>query len=284
MRLRTPPRLDRRPRRGARGATGWRGLRALAAAGAGATALAPSQPAGADSALRLEYPASFGTIPAATYDLGRRRIGAAHLVVERLDDGGVRIFSESGFAGGARTVATAALEREGRWLRPTLQESRTFHPDGSPRGVLRIDHRRSLGSCAAGAGEGEAHTLPLPAEDRVANIPLNLFFLPLVRGDTDRLAFQLFLCAGGPRLIDFEATRAPANGSRASGGIVEIRYGPRLGSVLSFVAARFLPRLSFWFDGGEPHRWLAHRVPLYSDGPEVFVIRDGVPPRWLEDE
>src|SRR5262245_31510871 len=76
--------------------------------------------AAAESALHVEYPESFGTIPAATYDAERHRVGDAHLVVERLDDGNVRIFSESGITGGARTVVTAELAPEpgGRWLTP----------------------------------------------------------------------------------------------------------------------------------------------------------------------
>jgi hypothetical protein len=244
-------------------------------------------PARAESALRMEYPASFGAIPAATYDSHRERVGAAHLVIERLDDGGVRIFSESGITGGARTVASADLapEEDGRWLRLVLQESRTFDADGSPRGLLRIDHRGRVGSCTSlRAGGGATHRLELPEHDRVANVPMNLFFLPLVRGEAERLDFQLFLCGGGPRLVDFEATRAPDGGPTTPSGLVEVRYGPNLGPLLSLVAPHFVPKLSFWFDRAEPHRWLAHRLPLYSDGPEVFVIRDGIPPRWLADE
>jgi hypothetical protein len=234
----------------------------------------------------MEYPESFGAIPAATYDTEHQRVGAAHLVIEHLDDGNVRLFSESGFTGGARTVATAVLapEPDRRWLRLVLQESRTFEADGTPRGLLRIDHRSRTGSCTALSDGGETRTLALPAQDHVANVPMNLFFLPLVRGDAERLDFQLFLCGGGPRLVDFEATRAPTNGSEAPHGVVEVRYGPQLGPVLSLVAPALLPRLSFWFDRARPNRWLAHRVPLYGDGPEVLVIRDGIPPGWLADQ
>ncbi len=234
----------------------------------------------------MEYPESFGAIPAATYDTGRHRVGAAHLAVEHRDDGNVRLFSESGITGGARTVATAELApvAEGRWLRLVLQESRTFASDGTPRGLLRIDHRSRTASCIALSGNGGTRALELPAQDRIANVPMNLFFLPLVRGDAERLDFQLFVCGGGPRLVDFEATRAPENGSDTAPEAVEIRYGPHLGPVLSLVAPAFLPRLSFWFDRALPHRWLAHRVPLYSDGPEVLVIRDGIPPGWLSDQ
>jgi hypothetical protein len=259
---------------------------ARAIAGALAAALLAAQPLYAESALRMELPERFGVIPAATYDTRRERIGSAHLVIERLDDAKVRIFSESGIQDGAHTVATAELAPEagGRWLRLVLQESRTFNRDGTPRGLLRIDHRQRLGSCTPPGGASPPRTLELPDPDRIANVPLNLFFLPLVRGNVERIDFQLFLCSGGPRLVDFQATRAPSNGRDAPSQIVEIRYGPELGPVLSLIAPSLLPKLSFWFDRAKPNRWLAHRIPLYSDGPEVLVIRDGIPPRWLSDE
>ncbi len=256
------------------------------AAALAAALLGLARHAGAESALRIDYPESFGTIPAATYDSERHRVGAAHLVVEHLDDGSVRLFSESGISGGARTVVTAELapDPQGRWLRLLLQESRSFDSDGTPRGLLRIDHRTRTGSCTAYSADGGTRSLELPAEDRVANVPMNLFFLPLVRGEAERLDFQLFLCSHGPRLVDFEATRATANGSGTPRDVVEIRYGPQLGPILSLVVPRFLPRLSFWFDREQPNRWLAYRVPLYSDGPEVLVIREGIPPGWLADQ
>ena len=112
---------------------------------------------------------------------------------------------------------------------------------------------------------------------------MNLFFLPLVRGEAERLDFQLFLCSGGARFVDFEAVRAPAKGA-APRPAIEIRYAPHLGPLLSLLAPHFLPKLAFWFDPAEPHRWVAHHVPLYGGGPEVYVIRDGIPPGWLEDE
>ena len=66
--------------------------------------------------------------------------------------------------------------------------------------------------------------------------------------------------------------------------MIEVRHGPHLGPVLALLASRCLPKLSFWFDAAEPHCWMAHHVPLYSDGPEVTVIRDGISPRWVADE
>jgi hypothetical protein len=50
------------------------------------------------------------------------------------------------------------------------------------------------------------------------------------------------------------------------------------------VAQRFVPKLSFWFHPDEPHRWIAHRLPLYGKGPEVFVVRDGVPADWFGED
>ena len=44
-----------------------------------------------------------------------------------------------------------------------------------------------------------------------------------------------------------------------------------------------MPKLSFWFDPRSASPWLAHRIPLYSKGPEVFVIRDGLPTGWFPD-
>ena len=87
----------------------------------------------ADSDLLIDYPGSFGPIAASTYDVDRKQVGEARLVVEKLDNGNVRISSESGFTGGARTIATAELvPAEGNnKLRPVLQESRSFDPDGN---------------------------------------------------------------------------------------------------------------------------------------------------------
>jgi hypothetical protein len=245
-------------------------------------------PASAESQLRLVAPEAFGTVPAATYDTSRNRVGDAHLVLEQLSDQRVRIFAESGYDGGARNVATALLEPAGdrRSLHPVLQESRTFLGDGSLRSTLSIDHRTRIATCGKANGDAMSfERIVLPASDRVANVALTLLFEPLVRGDAEALAFQLFLCEGGARLMDFEAhvERRDA-GAHGPGSLVEIRYRPDLGSVGSLIAEHLIPQLSFWFDPKVPTPWLAHRLPLYSKGPEVMVVRDGVPTRWLVDE
>jgi hypothetical protein len=235
----------------------------------------------ADSGLRLPYPDFFGEIPAATYDDTRVRVGSANLKVERLEGGNVRILSESGIEDGARTLAVAELAPvdSGRALQLVVQESRSVDPAGVPLGVMRIDHHNAVATCTSGVGErSQTSEIALPDGDRVANVPLNLLFLPLVQGDSEQLSFQIFLCRGGPRFMDFEARLAPPNGT--GGGLVEVRYGPDLGLV-SMIARGLIPQLSIWFDPRSPQSWAAHRVPLYSKGPEVFVIRDGVPSRWL---
>ena len=235
----------------------------------------------ADSGLRLPYPDFFGDIPAATYSDTRVRVGNANLKVEKLESGNVRILSESGIEDGAGTLAFAELAPvdSGRALQLVVQESRSVDPDGVPLGVMRIDHRNGVATCTSMSGEAsQTRKVALPAGDRVANVPLNLLFLPLVQGDSEQLSFQIFLCRGGPRFMDFEARLAPPNGT--GGGLVEVRYGPDFG-VISTIARGLIPQLSIWFDPRSPQSWAAHRVPLYSKGPEVFVIREGVPSRWL---
>ncbi len=44
--------------------------------------------AAAESDLLLDLPESFGTVDAATFDVNRKRVGDAHLVMERIDGDG----------------------------------------------------------------------------------------------------------------------------------------------------------------------------------------------------
>jgi hypothetical protein len=247
-----------------------------------ATAALAAGTARAESDLLMDYPGFFGPIPAATYDVDRKQVGEARLVIVKLDNGNVRISSESGFTGGARTLATAELVPvDGKHkLRPVLEESRSLDPDGNAMGLLSIDHVRGVASCKNADGEIRDE-IALPQNDRVANVPLNLLFLPLVRGEKEKVAFQFFLCGRGARLMDFVANLAPSSSNgKPPSSVVEVRYGPDFGLV-TLVAQNFVPKLSFWFDLAEPHRWIAHRLPLYGKGPEVFVVRDGVPTDWL---
>jgi hypothetical protein len=252
-----------------------------------AACLLGARTAQAESDLRLAYPEAFGAVPASTYDTNRHRVGAAHLVIERLDNHDVRIFAESGYDGGARQVSTAlfAPSGDGRTLQPVLQESRSFYPNGSLRSTMTVDHRARTGTCGRSAPEGMTlDKIELPPRDRVANVALTLLFEPLAKGEEPRENFQLFLCEGGARLIDFEGhVERRDSGPHGPGSLVEVRYRPDLGPISSMVADYVVPQLSYWFDPTAPTPWLAHRLPLYSKGPEVMVVRDGVPTRWLTD-
>jgi hypothetical protein len=250
--------------------------------------LLPARAARSESELRLSYPEAFGAVPASTYDTNRHRVGAAHVVIEKLDDEQVRIFAEGGFDGGPRQVSTAlfAPSPDRRTLRPVLQESRSFHPNRSLRSTMSVDHRARTGTCGRSTPDGmKLEKIELPASDRVANVALTLLLEPLAKGDEPSESFQLFLCEGGARLIDFEAhVERRDTGPHGPGSLVEVRYRPDLGPVASFVAAQLVPQLSYWFDPTAPTPWLGHRIPLYSEGPEVMVVREGIPTRWLTDE
>jgi hypothetical protein len=248
-----------------------------------AAAAMATGPARADSELSLPYPAVFGKIPAATFDASQRRVGDADLLIEKLDDGKVRIYSESMVDGGARAIATAVLvsNADGTALRPLTQASRAFDAEGKPLGVMKIDHKTGEGSCARPNADGSGMSIEritLPENDRVANVPLNLLFDPLVKGDASTVDFQILLCRSGPQLMDFHASVVQnAKGQQKNEHLVEVRYGPDLGSVVSLLARAIVPRLSFWFDPASPIPWLAHRMPLYANGPEVLIVRQGVP-------
>lgn len=237
--------------------------------------------ASAESAFILAWPASLGRVPAATYDDHGAPLGDANLVIERVGSG-IRVFSQSGETHGAHTVATADLVpvRAGEGLRLVRQESRSFDPQGRSLGLLSIDHVAQRARCSNQDGAAESE-LELPAVDRVVNVPLNLLFLPLVRGETSELSFQLFLCRNGAQLLDFQAWVAE-HAQSVQAGPVEIRYAPDLG-LLSPFARQLVPRLSFWFDPRAPHGWIAHRLPLYAGGPEVLVVREGISTATLGD-
>lgn len=248
-----------------------------------------TEPVWADSELMLPYPAIYGKIPAATFDTGRHRIGDADLEVEKLEDGTVRIFAESGVDGGARTIATATLAPiiDTNLLRPIFQQSHSFDANNEELGTMSIDHRIGEATCRFPHSTGEGmrtQRVPLPEHDRVANVPLNLLFDPLIKGDASTVDFQILLCRSDAKLVDFKARVVRRDdGADGSEHLVEVRYGPDFGAFFSLLANAVVPRLSFWFDPASPSPWIAHRMPLYTDGPEVFVVRQGIETNTLLD-
>jgi hypothetical protein len=243
-----------------------------------ACVLLAASAAKAESGIVLPYPDHFGEFPAAAYNDSGARVGSALLKLERLPDGIVMMSVDTELEDGARTEAGAELSViEGNTgLRLLREFSHSHNHEGKSMGLLRVDHVQGEATCTPTPGSGtSASSLKLPSDHRVTNVPLNLLFLPLVQGQTDRISFQLFLCGGGAKVVDFEATAKP----RATSGahqIVEVRYEPNLGAVMSFLAKAVVPDLAFWFDANGQGTYLAHRMPLFSKGPEVTVIRDGV--------
>jgi hypothetical protein len=242
-------------------------------------------PASGKSDLLLPVPHSFGTFPASTYNEDGKRVGAAHLVIERLDNGHVRLFGESGIDGSARNVVTAEFESAngGGALRLLRQTSRSWDSSGHGLGQLAIDHEGGMGTCDAPQASGDRQkTMELPDLDRIANIPVNLLFLPLATGERDEVEFEVFLCSGKPRLVKAKATVArrvkTEDGLR---NIVEVRYDLDLGPLLSRLARPFIPKVAVWFDPKDPEAWLAHRMPLFAKGPTVMVVRTGISPELL---
>lgn len=226
----------------------------------------------AESSFLLAYPTSFGHVGAATYDDSGRRIGGADLQIEHLEGGRIRLRSDSGERRGAQTTAFADLAptEKGRGLRVLFEESRSLDEQGQPLGTLSVDHVRRVARCQDASG-ATVSKIGLPAADHVLNVPMNLFFKPLVRGDTRSLDFKLFLCRPNARLMDFRAWAVRKDDHSP----IEIRYGPDFG-IASGLIRHMVPKLSFWFDPRAPYRWMAHRIPLYSGGPEVMVVRDDV--------
>lgn len=239
-------------------------------------------PAAAESALELAAPQAFGRVSADTRDEQGRRVGSAAIRVEALPDGMVELEVQSGIDGAERTVLNAKLARiaGGDRYRPVLQSSRSFDASGQALGLLTVDHLRSEVTCDPPIGGNGTQRLALPPGDRVANVPLDLLFLPLARGETERVNFQFVLCRGGPRVYDAVAEVAKVSDAGPGGAehVVEVRYQIDFGPMLSSLVAPFLPTLSVWLDAARPDPWLGHRVPLFSKGPTVMVTRAGFDP------
>jgi hypothetical protein len=258
---------------------------ALLATALAVALVAAPRPAAAESDLPLPAPDLEGDIPAQTYDLEGERVGEASLGVSRLDGGNYLLHARSGIEGSARTEMSAELEPlgDGR-VRLVRQRSQSHDEQGASLGVMRIDHQRGVATCTPAPGSGDAPVeIPLPKRDRVVNIPLNLLFEPLVRGETEEVDFQLLLCrVGGGRIVDAHAEVASEHQSDG-GRMVEVRYEVDLGPLLSRLAAPFMPQLSLWFDEQSPGAWIGHRMPLFSKGPTVLVVRTGFDPAVLSN-
>jgi hypothetical protein len=248
---------------------------ALLAAAVGATGAAR-----AESALTLPSPDLLGDVAAFTYDEEGERVGDASIAFESLGEDRFLLRGISGIDGSARADVRAEFVRsdDGSGLRLLHQQTEAHDENGRSLGVMTIDHRDRLAVCGVPEGsEKQPVNVELPPEDRVVNVPLNLLFQPLVTGEAEEIDFQVLLCRVGARLVDARA-RVAENGASPESRLVEVRYSLDFGPILSRLAAPFMPRLSFWFDGSSPGDWVGHRMPLFSKGPTVLVVRSGFSP------
>jgi hypothetical protein len=245
----------------------------------------PALLARGESTLSLSPPESFGEIAADTYDEEGRRVGSANLRIQRLSSGNVMMEVRTGIDGSARSAASAELAPNGPdgTLRLVRERTQAVDETDTPMGVTTIDHTAGVAQCGKPEGsDEEPEQIELPTEDRVVNVPLNLLFQPLVRGETEVVDFQVLLCrARGARIVSAQATVADASREDGDRRLVEIRYSLDFGPILSRLAAPFMPQLSFWFQGTSPGAWVGHRMPLFSRGPTVFVVRSGFSPNLL---
>jgi hypothetical protein len=238
----------------------------------------------ARSVLDLPYPSAFGLFDAGTYDENGSRLGAAQLEIVKLRDGRVRMTATTGIDRGASNVASILLAPVvgTHRLRALEQRSESRDAAGRSLGVLHIDHEAGIGRCTP-PGDAGQQTIELPEQERIANVALHLLFSPIAQGEASGADFQLFVCLGGPRVIEFSAMREPREPREprvdAGSGIVEIRYKPDLGGTVDWLFGQWLPQFSFWLDG--EGNYLAHRIPLYTKGPEVLVVRSGISPHTL---
>ncbi|HKJ24147.1 MAG TPA: hypothetical protein VKB65_04945 [Myxococcota bacterium] len=245
--------------------------------------------AAAESSIVLPLPPRFEEIAATTYDAETgKAVGGGFIRFERRGETGARMEGATGIDGGAHTnllAEFAVLPGDGG-LRLLRQESRSVDVAGQAMGVLEIDHRAGEGRCTGpslGGDPPETRTVELPADDRLVNVPMNLLFQPIVRGERQEIRFQILLCGGGPRIVTAVARVAETEAQSVDGSrLVRIRYELSLPKLLSRMVARWLPHLSFWFDPDEAGAWIGNEMPLYSKGPTVLVVRRGFTPALLD--
>jgi hypothetical protein len=241
-----------------------------------------ASPARGESSLAFSPPEVFGDIAAETYDEQGHKVGGASLRVERLATGNIRMEVLSGIDGSAQFTGSAELAPNGADGSLRLVRESTQALDRAERalGVTIVDHLAGFAQCGKPEGSSVAPMrIDLPVDDRVVSVPLNLLFQPLVSGEAEVVDFQVLLCQAfrGARIVGARARVVDAIGEEGH-RIVEIRYGLDFGPLFSRLAAPLMPQLSFWFDENSPGAWVGHRMPLFSRGPTVVVVRSGFAP------
>jgi hypothetical protein len=250
----------------------------------------------AESRVVLESAGELEGLTATTFDGGGHVIGSSSFEVET-EAGGVRLMKvKLAIEGGGENLSEATLapivgalaadpgamranmSADSRHRYHILEErAQATRADGVSLDYLVIDHARGRVSCYPPDRDLSKGThLDLGEDERVVNVPMQLLFQPLVRGEVDRVRYQIAVCRDGPRLHDIVAVRGPRT-RHAGHDVIEIRYGPDLGYAVAWLASRLLPRFSFWFDVNDGS-YLGHRMPLYRKGPEILLVRKGLTP------
>lgn len=226
-------------------------------------------------------PDRFGSVPATSYDANGRPNGLAQLSMVHAGDGAVRVGVHVVLDDGIHANLRATLEpRAHNMLQLIRERAEVLGPQGARISQMQIDHRHGWARCTGADGKTDAVALPHP--DRVANIPMNLLFRPLVDGQKQQVNFQTLLCGDPARIINTQAILTQ-NMPRLFQGhrLVEIRYRFDLGPVLSMLARPFLKHVTFWFEPAAPVPWVAHRIPLYAQGPTIMIMRNALRPADL---
>lgn len=253
----------------------------------GLALLAPG-PGWAESLIRLPRLDEATGLAATTFDPAGQAVGRSSFQVEELTAGLRRLKIRMAVDDGGQNLSEATLApvssgpngaADGA-LRLVEERSQSTRADGVRLDLLVIDHVAGRASCIPDrGGAAAARHVELPDPDRVVNVPMQLLFQPLVRGEVEEVRFQIVLCTDGPTLQDMIAVPG-ARFERDGREILEVRYGPDLGSTVAFFASRLLPSFSFWFDAKDG-TYLGHRMPLHRKGPEVVLVRSGLTPKDL---
>ncbi len=221
----------------------------------------------------LPAPEEIGVVRAATYDSDGRRVGEATLSTESGEGGLVRVRMSASLEAGGGMTASAELEPVAGGLRLLREQAQSHDAAGRPLPLLAVDHVAGVATCTPAPGSsGRFERVDLPEDERIVNVPLQLLFGRLARGEVPRIDFQMFLCRRGARVLDFRAEVAARDEAR---DIVAVRYRPDLGP-LGWLVGALVPKLAFFFDVASGARYVGHRMPLFPGGPDVFVLRDGV--------
>jgi len=232
----------------------------------------------AESAVRFPLPEQYGEKVAIVYDDSGVRIGQATVSMKKINHDSVEIEVRIAIGSGlnARMNANLRLAGDKKSLLLVSQETYTTDTEGHLINRMWVDHIRRKAVCI-NAQNKRLH-INLPEGDHIVNVPLNLLLKTVASGDKDRVDFQTLVCGDDIKLLDTDVERKAA---RAEAGIVETRYRFDLGLFLSVLATPFLPRISFWFESGYPNAWVGYRMPLYTNGPTVLVLRDDYSPEDL---